>query len=194
MWWSRESQGRSSDPAGSRSCRASPRSPPRASLRGQTGSSPRSRPAGARPAAAAPGRRGRRPSREVAAGLQPAAVHAHDAADEVRMADREVEDDVAAPRLAGDDGPLEAQPLDDGREVVGHGGDVVGAVGLGRPAVPRRSTATTGWPAATSARRHAVPEARVRRQAVDQHERGGGDTGRRRPATRPRRARHRPRP
>ena len=77
----------------------------------------------------------RLPVRELVAQLDPSTVDEDDAADRVRVTRRELEDDVAAPGLTGDHGPVEAERRDERRQVAGDGRHVVRAVGLRRSAV-----------------------------------------------------------
>ena len=76
------------------------------------------------------------PVGEVAARLEPAAVHAGDPADQLRVARRELQDDVAAPRLAGDDRPLEPSRSMSAARSSATVGDVVRSVRLRRATVP----------------------------------------------------------
>ena len=94
------------------------------------------------------------PVGEVAARLQPAAVDADDPADELRVAGRELQDDVAAPGLAGDDRPVEAQRARSAPRGRRDGRDVVRAVGLGRAAV---AAEVDGERRVAGARRAAAP-------------------------------------
>ena len=102
--------------------------------------------------------------------LDDAAVDARDAADDLRLAPAELQHDVAAPRLAGQHRPLEAERADQ-REQVGHGGlEVVS----GRRRIRAPVTALVDGEHAVAERveplGHAVPETDVGRQPVDEHE------------------------
>ena len=67
------------------------------------------------------------------------------------MAGGQLQDHVAAPRLAGDDGPLDAQAVDDAPRSSATVAKSYGPAGLDERPCPRRSTANTGCPAAASA-------------------------------------------
>ena len=90
---------------------------------------------------------------------------------------RELQDHVAAPRLPGDDRPVQPEPGHEGRDIVGDRGHVVRPVRLRRSAVPAEvhrhgSVTASGEPGGD-----AVPHAGVGREAMDQDEWRRGPVG-----------------
>jgi hypothetical protein len=82
----------------------------------------------------------------------------------------ELDDDVAAPGLAGDDRAVQREPGDEGRQVVGDRRHVVRAVGLRGAAMAAQVDAGNGVPVGHQALGDAIPEPRVRGEAVDEQE------------------------
>ena len=103
--------------------------------------------------------------------LDQAAIDARDAGDGERMTVRQLEHDVAAPRLAGDHrlGPTEV--LDQQPQIVGDGAHVEAVVRLGRVTVPALIDGHDRMPLLRETPRDPVPQARVGRETMDEQPR-----------------------
>ncbi len=175
--------GRSSRRRGPRSWRACPRSRSRASPGGRRGCT-RSMSSRCRPARRGGARASRHASQLANAALgssQPPSTQTMPRT-AAGVPGGELQDDVAAPGLAGDDRSVEAQRRDQGGDVVGDGRHVVRAVRLGGAAVPAQVDGDGGVPALGEARRDAVPQPRVGREPVDEDEGCGASIPAPRPA------------
>ena len=108
------------------------------------------------------------PAREAMPQVDGATVDADDEARRFGMAVRQLDHDVAAPGLADHrrSGPPEG--VDHQGDVVGHRRHVVAAVGLVAPSVPPQVDRGDGVVATRQLRGDAVPQPRVRGEAVDE--------------------------
>ena len=102
--------------------------------------------------------------------LDDAAVHAGDAAHGLRSAPAELEHHVATPGLAGEDRAIELEHLDQLEEVGDRGVQVVAGVWRVGAAVAALIDDDHGVARRVKMLGHAVPEPRVGREAVDEHE------------------------
>lgn len=83
---------------------------------------------------------------------------------------RKFDHDVRPPRLAGNDGTLEAQRIDQKLEIVGHGCHVESVVGFGAVTMAALVDGNHGVSHLGELTRDAVPQPRIRGKAVHEDE------------------------
>jgi hypothetical protein len=111
------------------------------------------------------------PLREPAREVDEAAVDTGDHRHHLGMGPRQLEHDVAAPRLTGDGRAFPPEVVDQQSQIVRDGGHVVAVVGLGRSAVPALVDGNDGVPEVGEVASDPVPQASVRGEAVHEQER-----------------------
>lgn len=117
------------------------------------------------------------PGREAAGEFDEPTVDGRHGRHRVRMPGRQFEHDVAAPRLAGHDGPCPPESGDQRHQIGGHGRHVVAVIGGVGATVTALVDGHDRVAGRSEVRGHTVPESGVRRQPVHQQDRSAS-TGR----------------